>query len=61
MDSEIMGLINAEVAKLPQLRRKRRYNRYRLYEIGKKKLCGMFPGGNEYEYICKAIAKKYGV
>ena len=58
MDSKIMGLINAEVAKLP---RKRRKQRYKQYEAGKKKLCQMFPGGAEYECICKAVAKKYGV
>jgi hypothetical protein len=53
-----MGLINAEVAKLP---RKHRKQRYRQYEAGKKKLCRMFPGGAEHEYICKAVSKKYGV
>jgi hypothetical protein len=58
MDSKIMGLINAEVAKLPRRHRKQRY---RQYEAGKKKLCQMFPGGAEHEYICKAVSKKYGV
>ncbi len=58
MDGKIMGLINTEVAKLP---RKSRKQRYRQYEAGKKKLCRMFPGCVEHEYICKAVAKKYGI
>lgn len=58
MDSKIMGLINAEVAKLP---RKNRKQRYRQYEAGKKKLTQMFPDGKDHEYICKALAKKYGI
>ena len=58
MDGKIMGLIDTEVAKLPQQNRKQRYIQY---ENGKKKLCRMFPGGAEYEYICKAVSKKYGV
>ena len=58
MDSKIMGLIDAEIAKLPRRRRKLKH---RQYADGKKKLCDMFPGSEEYEYICKAIAKKYGV
>ena len=59
MDSEIVGLINAEVARLPVKGKKA--IRYRQYEDGKRRLCRMFPGYAEYEYICKAIAKKYGI
>ncbi len=58
MDSKIMGLINAAVAKLP---RKDRKQRYQQYEAGKQKLCRMFPGSAEHEYICKALAEKYGI
>ena len=58
MDSKIMDLINAEVEKLPRRHRKQRY---RQYEDGKKKLCRMFPGVAEHEYICKAVSKKYSV
>ena len=59
MDSEIMGLINAEVARLPAPGKKN--IRYRQYEDGKSRLCQLFPGYAEHEYICKAIAKKYGI
>ena len=59
MDSKIMGLINAEVARLPA--KGKRNVRYRQYEHGKNLLCQMFHGYAEYEYICKAIAKKYGI
>ena len=59
MASEIMDLIDAEVARLPA--RGKRNARYRQYEDGKSRLCGMFPGYAEYEYICKAIARKYGI
>ena len=59
MDSKIMGLIDAEVARLPA--RGKRNARYRQYEDGKRLLCRMFLGYAEYEYLCKAIAKKYGI
>ena len=59
MDSKIMGLIDAEVARLPV--RGKKNIRYRQYEDGKIRLCRMFPGYAEYEYICKAVAKKYGI
>ena len=58
MDSKIMGLINAEVVKLP---RKHRKQKDRQYVAGREKLCRMFPGEAEHEYICKAVSKKYGV
>ena len=58
MDSKIMGLINTEIEKLPQKNRKQRYQQY---EAGKRKLTQMFPGGEDYEYISKALAKKYGI
>ncbi len=58
MDGKIMALINAEVTKLPQRRKKQKYKQY---EAGKEKLCQMFSGGEEHEYICKAISKKYRV
>lgn len=59
MGSEIMGLIDAEVACLPAKGKKN--IRYRQYEEAKSRLCRLFPGYAEYEYICKAIAKKYGI
>ncbi len=58
MDSKIMGLINAEITKLPQKRRKQGYKQY---EAAKHKLFRMFPGSAEHEYICKAVAKKYEI
>lgn len=58
MDCKIMGLIDAEVAKLPQKNKSQQYGQY---EAGKKKLCLIFPGGAEHEYICKEVAKKYGI
>lgn len=59
MDGKVMDLIDAEIRKLPRRGKKRR--RYRQYEDAKKYLCSRFPGRVEYEYICKAIAKKYGI
>lgn len=59
MGSEIMGLIDAEVERLPA--KGKRNIRYRQYEDAKGRLCRLFPGYAEYEYICKAIAKKYGI
>ena len=59
MDSKIMGLIDAEIARIPA--RGKRNVRYRQYESGKDHLCRMFPGYAEHEYICKALAKKYGI
>lgn len=59
MDSQIMDLINAEIARLPE---KGKGNiRFWQYEDGKSRLCRMFPGYKEHEYICKAVAKKYGI
>lgn len=58
MDSKIMGLIDEEISRLPPRGRK---HRYRQYENAKKRLCKKFPGYVEYEYICKALAQKYGV
>lgn len=59
MDREIMEIIDLKVSSLPA--RKKRKHRYRQYEEGKERLGKLFPGGKEYEYLCKAIAKKYGV
>jgi hypothetical protein len=59
MDSKIMGLIDAEVARLPAKGKKN--IRYRQYEDAKNRLSRRFPGYAEYEYLCKAIAKKYGI
>ena len=59
MASEIMVLIDAEIARLPA--RGKKNIRYRQYEDGKSYLCRMFSGYAEHEYICKAIAKKYGI
>ena len=59
MDNEIMDLINAEISRLPAKGKKAA--RYRQYEDGKSRLCQMFPGYAEYEYICKTIARKYGI
>jgi hypothetical protein len=52
-------MIDAEIRKLPPRGKKRK--RYRQYESAKRRLCPMFPGCAEYEYICKAIAKRYGI
>ena len=57
MDSKIVGMIDAEIRKLPPRGRKNKLDRQ--YENAKKKLLPMFPGSDEREYICKAIAKWY--
>ena len=59
MDSKIVGMIDAEIRKLSPLGKRK--NRYRKYENAKKRICAMFPGHAEHEYICKSIAKKYKI
>ena len=59
MDSEVMGLIDREVALLPRTRSRNRKYRWRMYEAGKTKLYAKFRGHEEY--IAKAIARKYRV
>ena len=59
MDGKIVGMIDAEIRKLPPRGKKRK--RYGQYESAKRRLCPMFPGSAEYEYICKAIARRYGI
>lgn len=59
MDSKVMALIDAEIRKLPPRGKKKK--RYIQYENAKRRLCPLFPGHVEYEYICKAIARKYGI
>ena len=57
MDSEVMELIDREVARLPKARRRKRIYRERLYIAGKTKLCAKFKGYEEY--VCKAVARRY--
>ena len=57
MDRKIMDLIDQEVKRLP-LEEKLKH-RYEQYEIAKKYLCQKFPGCTEY--VCKAIARRYGL
>ena len=59
MDSKVMDLINLEIKRLPA--RKKVRNRDSQYEAAKKHLCDKFPGHEEYQYICRAIARKYGL
>lgn len=59
MDSKVMDLINREIKRLPA--RKKVRNRDSQYEAAKKYLCDKFPGQEEYQYICRAIARKYGL
>lgn len=59
MDSEIMGMIDREVALLPRTRSRNRRYLWRMYEDGKSKLSSKFPGNEEYQYIGKAVARKY--
>ena len=59
MDSQIIYLIDREVALLPRSRSRNRKYRWRLYEAGKTKLYAKFRGHEEY--IAKAIAQKYRV
>lgn len=55
MDREVVDLIEAEVSKLPVPK----YEDFRLYEAYKRKLGAMFPGWEEY--LCKAIARRFGI
>ena len=57
MDSEIMELIDSQVALLPRARSRKYTYRERLYIAGKTKLCTMFKG--DEEYVCKAVARRY--
>ena len=59
MDSEIVGLIDREVALLPRTRSRNREYRERLYQFWKQELSSKFPGHEEVEYIAKAVARKY--
>lgn len=61
MDSEIMVLIDREVALLPKTRCMDRVYRERLYSFWKHKLSSKFPGDDEYQYIAKELARKYRV
>ena len=59
MDSEIMGMIDREVALLPRTRSRNLRYLWRLYEEGKTKLSFKFPGHEENQYIGKVLARKY--
>lgn len=59
MDNKIMDLINTAIDRLPARSKKKKF-RERQYVEAKKELCARFPGDDEYQYICKAVAKKYG-
>ena len=58
MGSEVLGLINIAIAQRPKRARKKK-DRERQYVDAKKELCARFP--DHCEYICKAVAKKYGL
>lgn len=57
MDREVVDMIEAEVSKLPVPKQED----FRLYEAYKWKLGAMFPGWEEQEYLCKAIARRFGI
>ena len=58
MDGKIVGMIDAEIRKLPPRGKKRKPDRQ--YERAKSLLCPMVPV-EYHEHICKAIAKRYGL
>lgn len=59
MECKIVGMIDAEIRKLPPRGNKR--GRDLQYESAKQHLFAMFPDIYVHEYICKEIAKKYGI
>ena len=59
MDSKIMDLIDAELLKFPP--QSEETKPHIQYEQAKRHLSSLFPGHAAYEYICKAIAGKYGI
>ena len=59
MDSKIMAMIDKDVNRCRVL--KKGENRYLQYNETKKRLSRKYPGRKEYEYIGKAVAKKYRV
>ena len=60
MDREKLELIESEVRRLPPYRRKKSM-RLRQYEDGKRRLAPLAATCSEYEVICRAVARKYGV
>lgn len=59
MVGEIMEVIDAEVRRLPKRKRKKS-ERYQQYEDAKKAFQNRF-SALEYEYFCRAVARKYGI
>lgn len=59
MDGEIMEVIDAEVRRLPKRKRKKS-ERYQQYEDAKKAFQNRF-SAREFEYFCRAVARKYGI
>ena len=59
MDGEIVEVIDAEVRRLPKRKRKKS-ERYRQYEDAKKAFQNHF-STREFEYFCRAVARKYGI
>lgn len=57
MGNKILELIDIEISRQPK-RAKKKEDRERQYVDAKKELCTMFP--DYCEYICKAVAKRYG-
>lgn len=57
MDCQIMDVIRAEAARLPELCQGQ--SPYRLYTEGKALLSALFPGA--YEAVCRVLAEKYGI
>jgi len=58
MDREIMALIDAALAELPEMMP---HCRYRQYEQAKALLRPEFPESAAYQYLCQAAARKYGI
>ena len=61
MASEVMELIDREVALLPRARCRNREYRERLYQFWKYELSSKFPGHEEGQYIAKVVSEKYKV
>ena len=57
MDSKIMGMIDKDVSSCYVPKKKK--DRYRQYDAAKQRLAQKYPGRVEYEYLCKAVAKRY--
>lgn len=60
MDDEIMAIIDQEIKRLPEKKR-RKADRHRQYENAKKLFFNHFAQYSEYEYFCKKAAEKYDI